>query len=1179
MITETKKKVLLGLLIVSFLLITAISPITQASFISDRGSISTLSGISAEQQIAKIGSKKYQMSSRGGFREGTPQNSDSQNYIESTLDIWNNTILQGNVLGNTTPSANVMAFDPLNNYTYVTDPMVNGVTVLNSANVIIDSINVGPRPNGIVYNPANGEIYVANTGSDTLSLITSNNQVKGNITVAPSPNGIAYDPMNRYLYVACYDFETGGMVTVINSTNNIIANISVQGNPKDVAFDSLNNYIYVTTLNGVSVIDSSNKVVTNISGIPYAYNIAFDPVNQEMFLSHEMPWSVALINTTTNSIILNLSYPNFIPKQISFNPSNGYMYIVGSSEVLVVNSENNIVLNIAINSPLMGVIYIPTDEAMLVSSQLGELYLISPNNSIINSIGIGSEPTDIAYDAFNHELYFSESGMNAVAVIGASGKIVKNISVGNDPNGVLYDSYNNYVYVANTGSGTISIIAPDDSIMGNITFSSFIIPKFNPYSIALDTYNGFLYVTTTDSNLICLVNPLNDTIATSVPSVGSNSYSYTSYALSPIAFNPVNGDTYIACYGFGILVEDSTGNGIILIKVPIALQVGYDPYNQLIYATTSSSSVCIINSQNEIIGNLTIGFPSNGISYDSSTGGMLVIGEEGNNEMAVISSSNSLTSVYAVGDFPMSVIYDTYNGNFYTVNKMDETLSILAKNFPVTFDESGLSSGTSWSATLNGKTESSTNDVITFSESNGTYPYSIGTVAGYVSSLHSGQVTINGSLVSLQITFTAIGYTVTFSETGLPGGNTWYVNLTNNQTFSSTATTISFSEPNGLYSYTIETGNKTYSPLPNSGSFEINGSRYSKNVTFSLVTYTVTFTEGGLPSGMKWFLNITGENSLSTTGTSITESLPNGSYSYTVGTVNKNYASSPRSGTFSVTGSEYSKSVTFNKVTYVVSFVESGLPSGIRWYVNITGQSPLSSTSVTLTAYEINGTYSYSVGCGNQSFSASEGQFAVAGANLTVSIEFKVSYAGIFDEKGLPTGTTWSVILNSVEHDSTSSSITFLEPNGTFSYSIMSISGYNDTPSSGYITINGSSVTIMITFTKVIQKGYFVGSISPPNASVWINGTLYHAVNGQFNISLSSGTYEVKVSAPGYATYTTNITISSSSVSKLPVQSLTKMTTPSSFSFLLIAVIAVIVIAAIVAVAVVAMTRSRRKRF
>jgi hypothetical protein len=74
---------------------------------------------------------------------------------------------------------------------------------------------------------------------------------------------------------------------------------------------------------------------------------------------------------------------------------------------------------------------------------------------------------------------------------------------------------------------------------------------------------------------------------------------------------------------------------------------------------------------------------------------------------------------------------------------------------------------------------------------------------------------------------------------------------------------------------------------------------------------------------------------------------------------------------------------------------------------------------------------------------------------------------------------------------------------------------------------------------------------------------------------MNLGTYEVKVSAPGYATYTTNITISSSSVSKLPIQGLTKVTTPSSFSFLLTA--AIVVIAAIVdVVAVVIIKRMKR---
>jgi subtilase family serine protease len=134
--------------------------------------------------------------------------------------------------------------------------------------------------------------------------------------------------------------------------------------------------------------------------------------------------------------------------------------------------------------------------------------------------------------------------------------------------------------------------------------------------------------------------------------------------------------------------------------------------------------------------------------------------------------------------------------------------------------------------------------------------------------------------------------------------------------------------------------------------------------------------------------------------------------------------------------------------------------------------------------------------------------------------------------------------------------------------------GYNE--SSGYLTVDGYNLSYPVTFVRVISKGFLTGSIYPLNASISINGTIYQAVNGQFNISLNPGTYEVKVSAPGYATYATNITVSSSSVSRLPIQSLTKVTTPSSFSFLLIIVIAVIIMAVVVAAAV--LTINRRKK-
>ncbi|MEM3872780.1 MAG: hypothetical protein QXE05_09495, partial [Nitrososphaeria archaeon] len=67
-------------------------------------------------------------------------------------------------------------------------------------------------------------------------------------------------------------------------------------------------------------------------------------------------------------------------------------------------------------------------------------------------------------------------------------------------------------------------------------------------------------------------------------------------------------------------------------------------------------------------------------------------------------------------------------------------------------------------------------------------------------------------------------YNVEFTETGLPSGTTWYVNLTNGMDSGAiTGSSYSFSLTNGTYSYTIATSDHTYRPSPSSGSFTVNG--------------------------------------------------------------------------------------------------------------------------------------------------------------------------------------------------------------------------------------------------------------------------------------------------------------------------------------------------------------------
>ncbi len=179
--------------------------------------------------------------------------------------------------------------------------------------------------------------------------------------------------------------------------------------------------------------------------------------------------------------------------------------------------------------------------------------------------------------------------------------------------------------------------------------------------------------------------------------------------------------------------------------------------------------------------------------------------------------------------------------------------------FPAIFMESGLPPGTAWSATLNGMAHTSTSSTIIFEEGNGTYAFTVGSVAGYTASPSSGTVTVNGGGASVSITFTAVPpttYDVSFTETGLPTSTAWTVTLSG-MTLTSTTGTITFSEPNWTYAYTVASV-AGYTASPASGTITVNGQLTSKVITFSATSSGPTIS------------SFTVSTSTTTVGTSVT---------------------------------------------------------------------------------------------------------------------------------------------------------------------------------------------------------------------------------------------------------------------------------------------------------------------
>lgn len=178
--------------------------------------------------------------------------------------------------------------------------------------------------------------------------------------------------------------------------------------------------------------------------------------------------------------------------------------------------------------------------------------------------------------------------------------------------------------------------------------------------------------------------------------------------------------------------------------------------------------------------------------------------------------------------------------------------------------------------------------------------------------------------------------------------------------------------------------------------------------------------------------------------------------------------------------------------------------------------------------------------------------------NLTMITE---PCAITFEESGLSSGTYWYVTLDATTRSSASRNITFLEPDGTYSFNVGSILGYTNSPSSSSVTVDGSNLTENIKFTLTSDNGYFVGSITPSDVTIaiFVNGSWqpFKETNGSFNISLVPGTYRVSISSPGHMTYTFNLTVYPSRVTYTTI---TTLPSESTFSLLEIEVTAVLIL-------------------
>ncbi len=271
---------------------------------------------------------------------------------------------------------------------------------------------------------------------------------------------------------------------------------------------------------------------------------------------------------------------------------------------------------------------------------------------------------------------------------------------------------------------------------------------------------------------------------------------------------------------------------------------------------------------------------------------------------------------------------------------------------------------------------------------------------------------------------------------------------------------------------------------PSSGTVDVAGANLTLALSFSEPRYSVAFEATGLPNGTTWSVSVGSELRTNTTvgpAGAVTFLLPDGTYVYTL-TALAGYTESsiPYLGEFVVAGANVTETIAFAPVLYSVTFEESGLPSGTTWTV-VLGATRRSTSTAQLTLNETNGTYPYTVeGVPGWHLAAPArtGTLVVNGTPLREELTWsQVRYSVTFGELGLPAGGGWSVTLAGTPEGSSSASISFLMPNGTYDFTVSAgaIAGYAPVPAAGTVTVANGSASVAIEFERTAPSSGSTG--------------------------------------------------------------------------------------------------------
>ncbi|HTP53465.1 MAG TPA: hypothetical protein VML94_00645 [Thermoplasmata archaeon] len=638
------------------------------------------------------------------------------------------------------------------------------------------------------------------------------------------------------------------------------------------------------------------------------------------------------------------------------------------------------------------------------------------------------------------------------------------------------------------------------------------------WGLSVDTTTGAILVFATASArglLLLEVDPSSLAVLSSIPISSTSAVGSVLYVPPGLAFVTVNEFIETPPSGLEAAVDvvDLADGEVVATTLLQAGQaygndrLAYDPTAGMVFASVDSTVYALNASTGAVLSDFNVTGGAESLAFDSQSGLLYTVGDnvsELTTAGTVIASYQVANPFYLAGE----LVVDPVSGTAVATQYQGGTIAFVrgpgTPRHSIDFPETGLPTDTPWAVTLDGQTETGPG-TLSFGLPNGTYAYSMAPVAGYhrTGVAPNGNVTVAGAdVLESPAVFAQAAYSVVFDMGGATGSAGWKVTIGEISGLPfpgpctgcvNTTTEQSFLASNGTYRYVVQSLTSGYRVVgaPATGVYVVSGEPVT--LSFDLAvgsTPSIVFHQTGLPLATEWCVGLAAPSVTCSSSRTIRFSdLTPGVYTYSISPI-AGYSVHHRTGLVTLGGRVVSLNRTFAPTRYAITFTETGLKRPTEWRIDIDGKV-LSGTGHRHTVHVPNGTYPYTIRAVNGYAVVSSGSVTIDGTGVPVYPQFfPHEFAVTFSEAGLPSGTEWTVRIGNQTIASNTSTLEFLEPNGTYQYHIGGEYGYRHSGTPTTLRVRGAPSSVQISFRPALGAAPSAGASAPSTIARVRSGSL-----------------------------------------------------------------------------------------